>query len=147
MEKQTDPDIGPIITLISNKALLQYDAKEGDSSGMRVLLKYQKDLMMKEGMLYRKVLLKGHEQPIVQFVLAKPFRCKTVVCHDDFGDMGMEITLGLLQERFFLPKWQQTSESTLVPVKYVCISSYPMKEQRWQKLLPLILLNWCIWIS
>ena len=46
-EQQADSDIGPIITLISNKALLQYVAKEGDPSGMRVLLKYQKDLMMK----------------------------------------------------------------------------------------------------
>ena len=41
MEQQADPDIGPIITLINNKTLLQYVAKEGDSSGMRVLLKYK----------------------------------------------------------------------------------------------------------
>ena len=68
MEQQADPDIGPIITLINNKALLQYVAKEGDSSRKRVLLKYWKDLMMKEGLLYRKVLLKVHEQPIAQFV-------------------------------------------------------------------------------
>ena len=67
MEQQTDPDIGPIVTLINNKALLQYVTKEGDSSGMRVLLKYQKDLMLKEELLYRKVLLKGHDQPMAQF--------------------------------------------------------------------------------
>ena len=106
-DQQKDLDIGPIITLISNKALLQYVAKEGDSSGMRVLLKYQKDLMMKEGLLYRKVLLKGCDQPITQFVLSEPFTCKTVlVCHDNFGNMGMERTLGLLQERFFWPKME-----------------------------------------
>ena len=53
---------------------------------MRVLLKYQKDLMIKEGLLYRKVLLKGHDQPIAQFVLPKPFRHKTgLACHSDFG--------------------------------------------------------------
>ena len=40
---------------------------------MRILLKYQKDLMMKEGLLYRKFLLKGHDQPIAQFVLPEPF--------------------------------------------------------------------------
>ena len=105
MEQQTDPDIGLITTLINNKALLQSVAKEGDSSRMRVLLKYQKDLMMKEGLLYRKVLLKGHDQPIAQFVLPEPFRQKTVLaCHEDFGHMGMERTLGLLQERCFWPK-------------------------------------------
>ena len=98
MEQEADSDIGPIITLINNKTLLQYYVKEKDFSGMRVLLKYQKDLMMKQGLLYRKILLKGHGQPIVQFALSKPFRCKTVLaCHDDFGHIGMERTLGLLQ--------------------------------------------------
>ena len=38
---------------------------------MRVLLKYQKDLMMKEGLLYRKVLWKGQDQPMAQFELPK----------------------------------------------------------------------------
>ena len=103
-EQQVDSDIGPIITLINNKALLQYIANEGDSSGVRVLLKYWKDLRMK-GLLYRKVLLKGHDQPIAQFVLPEPSRCKTLLaCHNNFGHMGMERTLGLLQERFFWPK-------------------------------------------
>ena len=72
---------------------------------MTVLLKYWKDLVMKEGLLYRKVLLKRHDQPIAQFVLPGSFRCKTVlVCHDDFGHISMERTLGSLQERFFWPK-------------------------------------------
>ena len=58
---------------------------------MRVLLKYQKDLMMKEGLLYRKVLLKGHDYPIVEFVHPEPFRCKTVLaCHDDFCQMDIK---------------------------------------------------------
>ena len=39
-EQQADSDIGPIITSINNKAVLQYVVKEGDSSGMRVWLKY-----------------------------------------------------------------------------------------------------------
>ena len=69
MEQQVDSDIGPIIIPINNKTLLQYVSSVGDSSGMRFLLKYQKDLMMKEGLWYRKVMLKGHDQPIVQFVL------------------------------------------------------------------------------
>ena len=105
MEQQAYSGIGPIITLINDKTLFQYISKERDSSGMRVLLRYVKDLMMKEGLLYGKVLSKGHDQPIAQFVLPKPFRCKTVLaCHNDFGHMGMERTLGLLQERFFLAK-------------------------------------------
>ena len=53
MEQQADSDIGPIITLINNKALLQYIAKEGDPSGMS-FIEVLKDLMIKEGLLYRK---------------------------------------------------------------------------------------------
>ena len=71
--EQADSDRGAIITLINNKVLLQYGAKKGNPSRMRVLLKNLRDLMMKEGLLYRKVLLKGHDQPIVQFVLPEPF--------------------------------------------------------------------------
>ena len=61
--------------------------------------------MLREDLLYRKVLLKGHDQPIAQFLLPESFRCKTVLsCHNDFGHMGIERTLALLQERFFWPK-------------------------------------------
>ena len=33
-----DPDIGPVINLLKSKQLPQYKVKEGDPSGMRVLL-------------------------------------------------------------------------------------------------------------
>ena len=49
--------------------------------------------------------LKNHSEPISQFVLAKNFVHKEILaCHDDNGHLGMERTLGLLQERFFWPK-------------------------------------------
>ena len=62
-----------------------------------------KDLLLKNGLLYQKVLLKNH--PVSQFVLPKSFVCKVILaCHDDNGHLGMERMLGLLQERFFWPK-------------------------------------------
>ena len=83
----------------------KYVAKEMDSSGMQVLLKYRKDLFLKNGLLYQKMMLKNHSEPISQFVLPKNFVCKVILaCHDDSGHLGMERTLGLLQERFFWPK-------------------------------------------
>ena len=76
-----------------------------DSSGMQVLLKYRKDLFLNNGLLYQKVMLKNHSEPISQFVLPKNFVCKVILaCHDDSGHGEMERTLGLLQERFFWPK-------------------------------------------
>ena len=40
MEQQAHSDVGLIITLINNEALCQYIAKEGDTYGMRVFLRY-----------------------------------------------------------------------------------------------------------
>ena len=38
-------------------------------------------------------------------MLPKSFVCRVILaCHDDSGHLGMERTLGLLQERFFWPK-------------------------------------------
>ena len=79
---------------------------------MRVLLKHWRDLMMKEGLLYTRVLFAGHDQPIAQFVLPEPFKYNMVLAsHDDFGLMGMERTLGLLQERFF---WNDCNKNVCV---------------------------------
>ena len=56
-------------------------------------------------MLYRKVELKNHDTIVNQFVLPKTHRqWATLALHDDYGHLGMEKTLGLLQERFFWPK-------------------------------------------
>ena len=50
-------------------------------------------------------MLKNHSEAISQFVLPKDHVCKVILaCHDDNGHLGMERTLGLLQERFFWPK-------------------------------------------
>ena len=66
---------------------------------MEVLLKYRKDLFLKNGLLYQKMMLKNHSEPIFQFVLPKNFVHKVILaCHDDNGHIEMEQTLGMLQE-------------------------------------------------
>ena len=72
---------------------------------MRVLLKYKQYLFIRNGLLYWKVKLKNHDSKISQFILPKAHRCPaTLALHDDYGHLGMEKTLGLLQEWFFRPK-------------------------------------------
>ena len=72
---------------------------------MRVLLKYKQDLILRNNLLYRRAKLKNHNSVINQFVLSKTFhRRATLALHDDSRHLGMEKTLGLLQERFFWPK-------------------------------------------
>ena len=107
-----DPDIGSVVKLLKAKQLQQYKAKEDSPSGMRVLLKYQQDLCLKKGLVYQKVQLKNHQLSIQQFVLPEPFwRQVILVCHDDFGHLGMEKTLGLLKDRFFWPKMSEDVRS------------------------------------
>ena len=102
-EQSEDSDISLIVQLLKSDKLKKYVAKEMNSSGVRVLLKYCIDLFLKNGLLYQRVSLKNHQGPVSQFVLPKSFILRVILaCHDDNSHLGMERTLGLLQERFFL---------------------------------------------
>ena len=104
-EQIEDTGIGKVTQLLKTNRLSKYVAQETDSSGIWVLLKYRKNLFLKNWLLYQRVTLKNHLDSITQFVLPKKFICKVILtCHDDNGHLGMERTLGLLQERFFWPK-------------------------------------------
>ena len=95
-EQSKDSDINHIVQLLKSNKLKKYVAREIDSSGIRVLLKYCKDLFLKDGLLYQCVSLKNHPGPISQFMLPKNFVHKVILaCHDDNGHLGMERTLGL----------------------------------------------------
>ena len=75
---------------------------------MRVLLKYKQDLFLRNGLLYRKAKLKNHDSVVSQFILPKSHRRRaTLALHDDYRHLGMEKTLGLLQEWFFWPKMME----------------------------------------
>ena len=73
-------------------------------------------------------MLKNHSELISQFVLPKNLVYKVILaCHDDNGHLGMERTLGLLQEQFFWPKMaedvQTQEKSELQPI----LVSYPLE--------------------
>ena len=107
-EQGSDEDVRPVIELIKQKRHLQYVCKEGDPSGLRVILKYKQDLELKNGLLYRKVKLQNHDRVIHQLVLPENNRKRAIMAlHDDFGHLGMEKTLGLLKDRFFWPKMSE----------------------------------------
>ena len=93
-EQIADTDIGKVTQLLKTNKLNKYVALETDSLGIQVLLKYRKNLFLKNGLLYRRVTLKNHLEPVTQFVLPKRFICKVIpACHDDNGHLGMERTL------------------------------------------------------
>ena len=51
-EQHEDADISATIQLLKTGKLGKYVAKETDSSGMQVHLKYRKDLFLRNGLLY-----------------------------------------------------------------------------------------------
>ena len=100
-----DVDVNKVTQLLKSNKLSTYMAQEMDSSSMQILLNYRKNLFLNNKLLYWKAILKNHPEPVAQFVLPKRFICKVILAsHDDNGHLGMERTLGLLQERFFWPK-------------------------------------------
>ena len=104
-KQMENTDVGKVTQLLKTNKLNKYVAQEMDSSGIQVLLKYRKNLFVNNGLLYQKVTLKNHLEPVTQFVLPKRFIGKVILtCHDDNAHLGMERTLGLLQEWFFWPK-------------------------------------------
>ena len=109
-----DIDVGKVTQLLKTNRLNKYVAQEMDSSGIWVLLKYRKNLFLNNGLLYWKVTLKNHLEPVAQFVLPKRFIHKVILtCHDDNGHLGMDWTLGLLQERFF---WLKMAEDVHIHI-------------------------------
>ena len=70
-EQMDDMDVGIVTQLLKTNKLNKYVAQEMDSSAIRVLLKYRKNLFLNSGLLYWKVTLKNHLEPVAQFVLPK----------------------------------------------------------------------------
>ena len=119
-EQMEDVDINKVVHLLKSNKLSTYKAREIDSLAVRVLLKYRKDLILKNGLLYRKTNLKNHLEMVVQFVLPKQFIHKAILaCHDDNGHLGMELTLGFYRKDFSGPKWQRMCKDISVLVRDV----------------------------
>ena len=98
-EQADDPHISRVLDLMKQDKLMSYKSARNDPSGMRVYLKFRKDLVLKNKLLYRKVKPKGHDTSVFQFVLPHSFLKRTLTTlHDDMGDLGMDRTLGLVQD-------------------------------------------------
>ena len=90
-EQMEDMDIHKIVQLLKSNQLSTCKAQETDSLATRVLLRYRKDFILKNGLLYWKTNLKNHPELVAQFVLPKRFVHKVILaCHDDNGHLGVE---------------------------------------------------------
>ena len=114
-EQRSDPDICEIIQLLENNQLLNYKTKGADMQNVRIYLKYRKDVVIRNGLLYRKMKLKNYDMVVFQFVLPNTYHKKTLISlHNDIGHMGMDCTFNLVQDRFF---WPRMSESIRMHIR------------------------------
>ena len=107
-EQKADPSISKVVDLIRAKQLASYDCQKTDLSDFKGLLRLRKDLFLDSGLLYRKAYFKATNKLIHQFVMpVQLHKCTVMVCHDDYGHLGMDRVLVLLQERYFWPKMSE----------------------------------------
>ena len=103
VEQDSDPEIGPVFRFLQGRG--------EDPAGIpaaKTIWRNKKNLVLKKGLLFKKVHLRGVEGETFQFALPWSFRRKALAaCHDDFGHLGMDRTLILLQERFYWPNMSQ----------------------------------------
>ena len=96
-EQMDDDDINKIVQLLKSSILSTYMAQEMDLSAIQILLRCKKHLILKNGLLYWRTILKNHPDPVVQFVLPKRFMNKVILaCHANNRHLRMEQTLKLL---------------------------------------------------
>ena len=82
-EQMDDIDVNKVTQLLKSNKLSTYVAQEMDSSSMQIILKYRKNLFLNNKLLYWKVTLKSHPEPVAQFVLQKRFIRKVILaCHE-----------------------------------------------------------------
>ena len=98
-EQGTDPSISKIVDLIRTKKLASYECQKTDPNDLKGLMRQRKDLFLENGLLYRKAHFKTTNKLVHQFIMPTKFRKRTImVCHDDYGHLGMDRVLVLLQE-------------------------------------------------
>ena len=80
-EQANDPHIGRVLELMKQDKLMNYKSTRNDPSGWRVYLKFRKDLVLRNKLLYRKIKLKGYNTSVFQFVLPHSFHNCTLQCY------------------------------------------------------------------
>ena len=107
-EQGIDPSLSKIVTLIRTEKLASYECQKTDPDDLKGLLRQRKELFLDNGLLYSKAYFKTTNKLVHQFIMPIKFcKCTVMVCHDDYGHLGMDRVLVLLQEQYFWPKMSE----------------------------------------
>ena len=135
-EQAADASINMVLDLFQLGQLSTYNHKKSDLDDLKGLLRLRKDLFLDNGLLYRKAFFRTTGKQVNQFVMPTKFRKHTVtICHEDYGHLGMDRVLVLLQEWYF---WPKMSEDVRTYIRQCdrCVQFKKKKEQT--KLYPIM---------
>ena len=102
--QREDPVLSTVIAGMQAGTLKKRVLSVDDSPSLKFYVRHQKQLVLKDNVLYRKVLSDNTKSRSshLQVVLPSSLKAKVLKgCHDQVGHLGRDKTLGLLRERFF----------------------------------------------
>ena len=88
--QKQDPVLNQLITLIKSKTLGHRKHHTNDSSELKSMLRIKNQLILRKGLLFRKMKKGNQEGSVLEFVIPKKFRAQVLrACHDDVGHAGI----------------------------------------------------------
>ena len=109
--QKQDPVLNQLITLIKSKTLGHRKHHTNDSSELKSMLRIKNQLILRKGLLFRKMKKGNQEGNIIEFVVPKQFRAQVLrACHDDVGHAGIWKCTRLLRKRFYWANINQEIE-------------------------------------
>ena len=144
--QQEDPEIKTIIQMIKNETWAHYRYGKKNPESMKSYIKVRSELMVHEGLLYRKLRLKNRDEDTYQFVVPTDF-CRTALslAHDSFGHLGIDRTTVLMTDRFYWPKMAEEVRRYIQIVKDVLGLNNNHIKMKWFQLMPHTLCRPFIW--
>ena len=109
--QKQDPVLNQLITLIKSKTLGHRKHHSNDSSELKSMLRIKNQLILRKGLLFRKMKKGNQEGSVLEFVVPKQFRAQVLrACHDDVGHAGIWKCTRLLRKRFYWANINQDME-------------------------------------
>ena len=109
--QKQDPVLNQLITLIKSRTLGHRKHHTNDSSELKGMLRIKNQLILRKGLLFRKMKKGNQEGSILEFVVPRKFRTEVLkACHEDVGHAGIWKCTRLLKKRFYWANINQDME-------------------------------------
>ena len=110
VQKQ-DPVLDQLITLMKSKTLGHRKHHTNDIPELKGMLRIKNQLILRKGLLFRKMKKGNQEGSVLEFVVPQKFREQVLrACHDDIGHVGIWKCTRLLRKRFYWANINQDME-------------------------------------